>query len=357
MKKLFAFILSATIVSFVATSCGPKIPTDDGYNDIVFANSEMGYSFNAYYDEETDDYALLEPGTAGIYYITLWNGDYEQDDYRELYLEFSSDWFDDYMYAFPASGTYSSGESYVKGTFNKSVSSYCVGEEEFEITDGSLILTRKGAGYSAKFEIVLDNGETLKGKLDGLAYIFEGDTEDVNVGLRDETFDYLHVAAYEDPEFPGVWQISFYGAFLDSDDDLELCLAVNTETGLTELPTGNFPMASEANAGIAGTAEPVTMTMGNNDIESDPGCWYVHMYSEGEGEDKHGWGNVLCAMPGEGYVNIAKTGEDYAIEFSYKTPNGNTVSGYYSGLIFQANEWRMRAPKETRPSHFPAKRR
>jgi hypothetical protein len=101
-------------------------------------------------------------------------------------------------------------------------------------------------------------------------------------------------------------------------------LMINTESGLTTLPEGKFPMADAPRLKIAGTAEP---TFVPDDWEGT-GCVYMS-YDESSDREQFTW-----AVPEKGFVNITKDGEYlYNIDFLFEDPNGYTVSGGYSGIV------------------------
>ncbi len=110
------------------------------------------------------------------------------------------------------------------------------------------------------------------------------------------------------------------------DSEVELFLTINTGTGLTELPAGNYPMAAEVRRNVAGTAEPFSWY---EDDEENFGC--VYFYYDDFADSGYGMWNV----PGEGFVNIGRESgaSNYSVEFSFTLPTGRTVSGSYSGYI------------------------
>jgi hypothetical protein len=353
MKKLLtscamAAVLAGLTVTFTACPGSNETPT---FSSGRFSDVEVGYNFNWYdiYNPETEEYesARLDE-EIGIYYIALWDEDYT--GYRELYIEFSSDYFEDFMKAVPAAGTYTVSDWYEPQTFNSVWSYYLTegsdGEIERGITGGSFTITRVGYGFYLDFDLVLEDGEPLKGSYKDVIYTLPVEPNDVTVDLEES--DDLFVGAYEDEDLPGLWRINFEESSYEH--ERTLTLVINTENGLTRLPAGRFDMADEDRKGVPGTAEPTSYYYD----DWDPlGCSYSSEFWDEETEE--GWGYTLSSVPSKGFVEIADDGGyDYSIEFSYETVNGKKVSGSYSGPVYQYSDEDWRAP-EVRTMVAPVK--
>lgn len=241
---------------------------------------------------------------AGNFDLLLYSGNEDDDDFAEIYLECMSDYFDDAMQAKMTPGTYTFSNSYNKFTFTGDSELY-INDEEMPITGGSFTLARNGKQYTISCNFTLENGDSFKGSYRG-AIAYEYDSN-LTSNLTLNTFEAGECAELQD----GAWMI-----FLPVNEDEIIVLSINTDSGLSSIPTGEFPIAATARQWVSGTADPCSLYE-----ESAYGCWYTN-YDDG---------TQSFAVGGSGRVTISGASPEYVVDFSFKDANGYSVSGNYTG--------------------------
>jgi hypothetical protein len=276
-----------------------------------FAYAEMGMGFYwDYYECGASNFELEFVDAAGENYLFV-------DMLTPLHEDALLAYIDDGTYTFDGSGEEENYEPFtfifgVAGTLDQE------GNEVYnEVTAGSFTSLREGDEYIFQFSFELDNGailySTFRGGID-LFYDAGGDTEvDFN------TFDNLDSWAEEYTfVYPGLWHVGVTGDDSDGEEHW-IDLYVNAERGRDYMPEGNFPMAAVAREWEPGTMEP---TSRYEDDWIDIGTAYF---------PPHG---LQYAMPGDGFVNIERAeGGGYNLTWEFWDPNGDKVSGVYTGAI------------------------
>jgi hypothetical protein len=307
--------MTLAAVAAITTGCPPPEPPlppvpETGVISAEFDNATLTYYFADDAETESD------------FFVFEFFSD-EESEPSYLDISFTSDFFEEVLSAVPEEGTYNFSDTFEKFTFDYAGYS-ADGEDEIEVTDGEFSIARTGSNYSIGINFELEDGRILKSEYEGEIYPFLGGNEDIVLDF--DEMEYVGIDAFEIPDYEGMWQI-YFEAESYWDSELELILTVNTETGLSELPTGEFPMAAEPRKGVAGTTEPAALYRDEEDEDWYLGCYYFDYYDD--------FGSTLYAVPDEGFVNIAKEGLFYTIEFSFTMPTGKTISGN-SGLFLPA---------------------
>jgi hypothetical protein len=141
----------------IAILAGCSAEKDTGH-DSPFTDAEMYYYSDVFVPE------------VGSYGILLYEGDLA-GRHSELYIDFSSDYFDDDAGAVPAEGVYTMSDTFAKQTFNVDYSRHFetdgVTKRTFSMTGGQFSLYRKGSGYSLRYDFKFGNGSTMKGLFEG----------------------------------------------------------------------------------------------------------------------------------------------------------------------------------------------
>lgn len=280
---------------------------------------DFGKSFLAYYFSGK-----------GVYIFEFFAND--ELDAPVLSIEFTSDLFENAVEAIPADGTYTFSDTRQKFTFvDAEYNETGKTDDDIEVIGGEFTISRTSSVYTVRVDFELENGKLLKATYTGEAWQMPLPDEDVALDFNE--MEYAEAGAHQ-PFGGNMWAVLLVGESYQG-MDIMVALTVNADPGLTELPTGNFPMAAEARKGVSGTAEPLSYYASDDDTDWDmlPGCIYML-------ED---WGGSY-AVPGKGFVNITKTDQDYAIEFSFEGPNGKTVSGSYEGAVYTIGDEYMRMP-------------
>jgi peptidoglycan hydrolase-like protein with peptidoglycan-binding domain len=315
-------------VAAITTGCpSPELPPVPSEDEItaVFTEAVYEYHFDAF-----------ENGTGNFGFTLL---DRAGDGVTELYVDIVSDNFDDYMEALPVAGTYNFAKSHDKFTITEDSYFYSASdgsEMDLSITGGTFTFARTGAMHTIAVTLELDNGKVLKSNFKGEIYPFFGGREEIEAEFNE--MEYSGAEAYKIPGHDGMWQFLLEGE-PDDYSEVEVCLTINSDPDLPGFPTGEFPMAARVRQGIPGTAEPSSMYYDDIDFY---GCMYNYY------TDSSDFSYGLWAIPGEGYVNISEyvpfpTPDGYAppvgheIVFSFTLPTGKTVSGSYTGLVFQVD--------------------
>lgn len=164
MKRHYIFWLLGAFLVLPLTSCYlDEIPANNLAGNFDFTDAGLYY----YHDD-------IIPGI-GSYGISLRRGD--PDDlstapYKELYLDFSSDFFEDPRKAVPAAGNYTYSDTYTHFTFNKDYSWYLEREGVTQIVhfmkDGKFSIDRDHAGrYSVWFNLNMADGSVMIGRYKG----------------------------------------------------------------------------------------------------------------------------------------------------------------------------------------------
>lgn len=289
-------------------ACSTEDP-DDPKGRNAFSEAQMYY----FYDE-------FIPGV-GSYGIALSNGG-QGSEFTELYLDFASDYFEDALRAVPTEGVYTFSESFARNTFNNRYSGYTVGdgsdERTFGLTGGRFSLSHTASGYLLRYGVELGDGSTLNGSYEGeIAGMYE---PTLSADLKLD-FDTMYDKTVEVAGRGGTaWKMRLRGNLttgVAKNGEVGVGLMIHSGENSISLPEGRYLMADRANQGVKGTAEPASACAAR--IE---GCYFVHSA-----------GDISWAVPGDGFVEIDRNGEQYDIEFSFKDSNGYTVSGNYAGEI------------------------
>lgn len=312
MKKTILFYAALAAIATITTGCpSPGIVEPDNSIKADFKDAILHY-YPAGDIEAKRDQFLFE--------FFSDNGSYSLD------LFFSSDIFEDALQAVPANGIYKFSDSFEEFTFDHAECFKASGEH-WLATGGSFTIERNGYNYSITFNLAMEDGRKFTGTYKRDIYSFIGGKEDVAIDFN--RMEYPGTMAWEAAGHSGMWQAAIFGEHEGSSEEV-IVLTINAGSGLTELPTGEFPMAGEVRKGVPGTAEPASLhnSWDYDNLDYPCGCWY---YSYSDATD----GYALYGVPGKGFVNIGKTGGDYTIEFSFEMPTGKTVSGSYTGPVYE----------------------
>jgi hypothetical protein len=341
MKKRFAPWLTTVALTFVAaitTGCpGETPPPPEADIRIGFDEAMCAYYFADGTDMTKDCFVF------GLV-------DSSSDDKPFVEIEFYSDTFEDVVSALPATGTYNFSASGEKFAFGNAEYTSTVNTEEDEeergvaVTGGKFTIDRNGLEWRVYLFFELEDGKTLEGTYTGEIYQVPVPKENVTADFND--MDYP-IAGAGKIFGDAIWTVLLLGE--NADDETVVILNLNTEPGLTEIPTGTFPMAAAPRKGEVGTAEPFSWlrTDDVSELNFPPGCIYTY-----ESQDDF---RTSYAVPNAGSVEISAEGEEYTIEFSFTGPNGKTVSGSYTGGVMNLDDL-IGPPDETRAAWRGVKR-
>ncbi|MDR2890920.1 MAG: BACON domain-containing protein [Alistipes sp.] len=267
-------------------------------------------------------------GSFNIYGL-MFHFDNQDGTRSEIRLELTGEEFDDFLNDVPAAGTYEYTESFEARGLAPSSYFYPdadldTGSLDYPIVGGKAVIAAEGDQYTIEMELSVAGGTEIQAIYEGplRSHVWpegvEGDTA---------TTDWSDVTAEKYLGRNNMWRVAFENA-----SGISVDLVVNTAADLEELPVGNYAMASAARAGVAGTAEPASEPSRGN----FQGCWlrgdYDWQWNPDFSADKAGqW-----AIAGEGFVNITKEDNDYTIAYEFRDVDGNTISGSWTGELYEA---------------------
>ncbi len=314
MKKLFAFVITVSMV--LASGCDrednpapdPEPPLPPETPEVVtaeFTAATMEYDWEVFN-------VTFSTGSGG----------------QTLRFGCSTEYFEDAFDAVLAEGTYTFSEN--GGEFTFGPGSRYSENLSTSITAGEVTIEHiEGVHYSVAFDVALSDGRAMKGAYEGdivnpLIHSFMDSDTELNFNEM-----YLPVAGATrlDHHRPGTWRVMLAANASNPEEEVipwMVALYLNTAEGLAEPPTGRFEMAEDGLLGIEGTAEPSVRTQ-----EWSGGCHVI------DGASNPSWGRPIggASVPGEGFVDISREGDQWTVEFSFDTYNGETVSGSYTGWM------------------------
>jgi hypothetical protein len=326
MKKRLAQWLTPvalTLVASITTGCPGETPTPPPPTadiELTFNEAICAYYFAEGTDTSRDFYSFVLADLG--------------DDAAGIEISFFSDTFEDVVSAIPATGTYNFSASGEKFTFDYAEYMPTVNTEDdeeevegVEAIGGSFAIARTGSEWRVHLFFELEDGKTVEGTYTGEVYQMPVPKNNVVADFNE--MDYS-MAGAKNIFADDLWTILLDGD--TGDENTIVILNINTEAGLTEIPTGTFPMAAEPRKGVAGTAEPFSWlrTDDLSEIDMPPGCFYTY-------ESKEDF-RASYAVPGEGSVEISAEGKEYTIEFSFTGPNDKTISGSYTGYLMDIGD-------------------
>ncbi len=221
-------------------------------------------------------------GTDRGLYLLMFQYDNEAGFTQEVRFELVSEYNPDILMMDLANGTYEYSTSHDKGTMTDNASIILdpsrIAGPEIKVTGGSVTI---GDGI-VTMNLDLEDDEKFTAKYEGSIYphLYPDVTADTT-GL--DSWDDVRINEFKG--YSNMWEI----VMRNTANNTSLRLVVNTQAGLSALPTGIFPMASTPLEGVAGTAEPASMLGIGNIEDHDWGCWYMCDYDGWKWSDYYGF--------------------------------------------------------------------
>lgn len=338
MKK-FLLLASACMLSLSACESGNSNEGDDNGGGSTPPAFTEGVTAEAYYAGAYDENAEL-----GSYWINFYPDDNEMDDFGELLNEsgyifcisFSAPLSENPDRAVLPDGSYAGSEDIADMTFriNDENESYVI-----RLIDGSTVQTAVTGGtvdidvtdgiYRIECALTLDGDEEYTYSYTG-EIIFhnrsqEGMYSTLNEDVAISGLSQGYVELFGESMFEGAE--SDMARIVLGDDDFDILTLLgkghgvvidfNIPVGSESIPDGRYEiLPSDASSIPAGTLVP-----GMISYSMFFGCWYFSGMNEA----------ALC----DGTVDISHSGSNYEISFSLKDGYGHTVSGSYSGELYE----------------------